>query len=49
MINSKAWDWSKNESKEWLIPAIESYYLAELWKSKRFKKFLDVGCSFVKV
>ncbi len=38
MIESKPWDWSKNESTQWLIPTIES------WKSKGFKKFLDLGC-----
>jgi len=44
MTESKAWDWSKNVSTQWLIPAIESCYLSELWKSKGFKKFLDLGC-----
>lgn len=44
MIKSKAWDWSKNESDEWLVPSLESCYLAESWKSKGFKKFLDLGC-----
>lgn len=44
MIKSKAWDWSKNESNEWLIPSMESCYLAEAWKSKDFKKILDLGC-----
>jgi SAM-dependent methyltransferase len=44
MIKSKAWDWSKNESDQWLNPSIESFYLAELWKSKGFNKFLDLGC-----
>lgn len=44
MTESKAWDWSKNESNQWLIPTIESCYLSESWKSKGFKKFLDLGC-----
>jgi len=44
MIKSKAWDWNKNESKQWLVPSTEAYYLAELWKSKGFNKFLDLGC-----
>lgn len=44
MIKSKAWDWSKNQSNYWLVPSIESFYLAELWKSKNFNKFLDLGC-----
>ena len=44
MIESKALDWSKNEDNYWLIPTIESCYLAEWWKSKDFNKFLDLGC-----
>lgn len=44
MVESKAWDWSKNESNKWLNPSLESCYLAESWKSKGFKKFLDLGC-----
>jgi ubiquinone/menaquinone biosynthesis C-methylase UbiE len=44
MSISKAWDWSKNEEKYWLIPCMESAYLAENWKSKGFAKFLDLGC-----
>lgn len=44
MIESKAWDWSKNESNYWLVPEIEACYLAESWKSKNFNKFLDLGC-----
>lgn len=44
MIKSKAWDWSKNKSSEWLKPSIESIYLSELWQSKGFKRFLDLGC-----
>lgn len=44
MIESKAWDWSKNEDNYWLIPTIESCYLAESWKTKGFNKLLDLGC-----
>lgn len=44
MIESKAWDWSKNQSNQWLVPAIEACYLSESWKSKGFKRFLDLGC-----
>jgi SAM-dependent methyltransferase len=44
MIESKAWDWSKNEDNYWLIPTIEACYLTESWKSKGFNKFLDLGC-----
>ncbi|MBL4937431.1 class I SAM-dependent methyltransferase [Clostridium sp. YIM B02515] len=44
MIESKAWDWSKNESSSWLVPSIETCYLSEVWRSKGFNKFLDLGC-----
>ncbi|WP_273321022.1 class I SAM-dependent methyltransferase [Vallitalea guaymasensis] len=44
MIKSKAWDWSKNEDDSWLIPSIESCYLANSWASKGFHRFLDLGC-----
>lgn len=44
MIKSKAWDWSKNQDNNWLVPAIEACYLSESWKSKGFNKFLDLGC-----
>lgn len=44
MIESKAWDWSKNEANYWLIPTMEACYLAEVWKAKGFNKFLDLGC-----
>ncbi|MBZ9623813.1 MULTISPECIES: class I SAM-dependent methyltransferase [unclassified Clostridium] len=44
MIKSKAWDWSKNKSNDWLVPSIEACYLSESWKSKSFNKFLDLGC-----
>jgi len=41
---SKAWDWSKNDSDQWLIPSMESCYLAENWQSKGFIELLDLGC-----
>lgn len=44
MVESKAWDWSKNESSSWLEPAVEAYYLCEKWRSKGFSRFLDLGC-----
>ncbi len=44
MIESKAWNWGKNTSDYWLVPTIESCYLAESWKSKGYDKFLDLGC-----
>lgn len=40
----KPWDWSKNKDDRWLVPSMESCYLAESWKSKGFNKFLDLGC-----
>lgn len=44
MIQSKAWDWSKNEDNGWLIPSVEACYLSEAWQSKGFNTFLDLGC-----
>ncbi|MFZ2537964.1 MAG: methyltransferase domain-containing protein [Oscillospiraceae bacterium] len=41
---TKAWDWSKNTDNQWLVPSIDSAYLAENWKSKGFNNFLDLGC-----
>jgi 2-polyprenyl-3-methyl-5-hydroxy-6-metoxy-1,4-benzoquinol methylase len=41
---TKAWVWSKNTSEHWLIPCMESSYLAERWSSQGFLNFLDVGC-----
>lgn len=41
---TKAWDWNKNENDHWLIPTIEASFLAESWKAKNFKTFLDLGC-----
>lgn len=44
MIESKSWDWSRNKEEKWLIPCVESPYLAERWTSLGFNKFLDIGC-----
>ncbi len=44
MIESKSWDWSRNREEKWLIPCVESPYLAERWASRGFNKFLDIGC-----
>ncbi|MBP5177090.1 MAG: class I SAM-dependent methyltransferase [Clostridia bacterium] len=46
MVKSKAWDWSTVEKDNacWLSPSKELYYLAEIWKQKGYKKFLDMGC-----
>lgn len=43
-MQSKAWDWEKNQSDYWLIPCVESPYLAERWQAKGFLRFLDLGC-----
>ncbi len=44
MSITKAWDWSKNTENKWLIPCMESAFLAESWQSKGLMKFLDLGC-----
>ena len=44
MVNSKSWDWSKNESNQWLIPTMESNYLRDSWKAKGCTSILDLGC-----
>lgn len=44
MIKSKSWDWSKNTEQKWLLPCVESPYLAERWTGLSFNKFLDIGC-----
>ena len=41
---SKTWDWEKNMNKEWLIPSIESYYFANIWKMQGKTRVLDLGC-----
>ncbi len=44
MSLTKAWDWSKNESGEWLQPCVESAYLAQRWRGRDFTCFFDLGC-----
>lgn len=44
MIESKPWNWSKNENDSWLSPAVESDYIINSWKLKNFYKLLDLGC-----
>lgn len=44
MIKSKGWDWERNKEDKWLIPCVESAYLAERWKGLGFFRFLDIGC-----
>ena len=48
MIESKAWKWEivSKDDKYWNTPAKEVFYLAENWKDKGYKDFLDVGCGF---
>lgn len=41
---TKAWDWRKNTDNYWVIPCIESAFLAERWQSEGFKRLLDLGC-----
>ena len=44
MAVSKAWEWNKETSSIWLQPSEESYYIAQRWKDKGFKRVLDFGC-----
>lgn len=44
MSITKAWDWGKNSDRYWLVPSMESAFLAESWQSKGFADFLDLGC-----
>lgn len=48
MVKSKAWKWEivDKDDKYWNSPAPEVYYLAENWKNKNYKAFLDIGCGF---
>lgn len=41
---SKTWDWEKNMNNEWLIPSVESYYFANIWKNSGKTRVLDLGC-----
>jgi SAM-dependent methyltransferase len=43
-IESKAWDWKRNNSERWDEPSEISYYLVQRWKEKGFRRFLDLGC-----
>lgn len=44
MAKTKAWDWSINEDQKWLIPCVESAWLAERWQSEGKACLLDLGC-----
>lgn len=48
MIESKAWNWHivDKDDKYWNNPAKEVYFLCEDWKSKGYKRFLDIGVGF---
>ena len=41
---SKTWDWEKNMNEEWLIPSVESFYFANIWKKNGKNRVLDLGC-----
>ncbi|MGF7057466.1 class I SAM-dependent methyltransferase [Brassicibacter mesophilus] len=40
---SKAWNWKKADSKFFISPCEESYYLINRWKYKGYSDFLDLG------
>ena len=46
MVQSKAWNWEMvaPDDEYWNTPAPEIYHLAQNWKNKGYKKFLDIGC-----
>ena len=44
MVESRAWDWKKNEQSFWNDPSEESYYLLDRWQNKGYREFLDLGC-----
>lgn len=44
MVESRAWDWKKNDQDFWNDPSEESYYLADRWLKKGYRDFLDLGC-----
>lgn len=43
---SKAWNWEKEENKDFWIncPAEDSYYIAHKWKKEGKNRILDLGC-----
>ncbi len=47
MTESKAWDWKNvngERKKQWLDPAVESYWLVHRWQEQGKTDFLDLGC-----
>lgn len=44
MVESRPWDWKKNDQDFWNEPSAESYYLVDRWQKKGYQKFLDLGC-----
>lgn len=43
-IKSKSWNWNDIKDPEWKEPAQEVYPIINRWKSKGYKKILDLGC-----
>ena len=41
---SKSWNWNNINDPEWKNPAQEVYSVINRWKSKGYKKVLDLGC-----
>lgn len=41
---SKSWDWDYINDPEWEEPAQEIYPIIKRWRSKGYKKILDLGC-----
>src|SRR3989338_8387091 len=41
---SKSWNWDTITDSEWEEPAREVYPVINRWKSKGYKKILDLGC-----
>ena len=44
VVDSKAWDWSRNLDGIWHTPSEDSHYLVNHWKDIGFVNFLDLGC-----
>lgn len=43
MTISKGWNWEEANHSSWLKPTEDSYYLANKWTEKGYKKILDLG------
>lgn len=44
MGQNQGWNWRINQEEKWLVPCIESAWLAERWKEEGFRDFFDLGC-----